>query len=295
LSAAQGLEEPTVGANPRDGASSGMAPIVIGPSRSWLNLGLRELWSFRELLLLLSWRDVKVRYKQTALGFGWAIIPPVLNMVAFSLVFGGLANIPSQGVPYPLWSYAGLLPWLFFSQGVNRGATSLVGSSGMISKVYFPRAIIPLAAVLTPLADFCFSAVVLFGLMAYYGTAPTWGVLALPAFLLLAFATALAVSLWFSALNVRYRDIAFGVTFLLQFWMYLSPVIYPVTIVPQHLRFLYNLNPMTSVVEGVRWGLLGLAHPDFGVMALSSAIVVAGLAAGLVYFRRTERTFVDVL
>ena len=269
--------------------------IVIKASRGWLSLGLREVWAARELLFLLAWRDVKVRYKQTALGFGWAILPPLITMVAFSLVFGGIAKIPSEGVPYPIFSYTGLLPWLFFSQAVTRASASLVGGSNLISKVYFPRIIMPLAAVLTPLADFGFSLLVLFGLMGWYGIAPTWGALALPGILVVALATALAVGLWLSALNVKYRDVSFGVTFLIQFWMYLSPVIYPVTLVPRHLRLIYALNPMTGVIEGFRWGLLGLARPDFGVMAVSGAVVVVLLFGGLVYFKRTERTFVDVL
>lgn len=269
--------------------------VVIKASRGWLSLGLREIWTFRDLLFLLAWRDVKVRYKQTALGFGWAIIPPLMTMVAFSLVFGGIANVPSEGLPYPIFSYAGLLPWLFFAQGVTRGGGSLVGSSGLISKVYFPRIIVPLAAVMTPLADFVFSLMVLFGLMAWYGIGPAWGVVALPGFLFLAFATALAVVLWLSALNVRYRDVSFGITFLIQFWMYLSPVIYPVTLVPDQLRLIYALNPMVGVVEGFRWGLLGQSSPEFGVMAVSSVVVALLLFGGLVYFKRTERTFVDVL
>jgi lipopolysaccharide transport system permease protein len=270
-------------------------PLGIRASRGWVSLGLREVWGFRGLLFMLAWRDVKVRYKQTSLGFGWAIIPPVLNMLAFSLIFGGLAKIPSQGRPYPLWSYAGLLPWLFFAQGVTRGSGSLVGSSGIVSKVYFPRLIVPIAAVLTPLADFFFSMLVLVGLMGYYGIGPGWGALALPGLVLLAFATALSVALWLAALNVRYRDVGFGVAFAIQFWMYLSPVIYPVTLVPHNLRLIYALNPMTGVVEGFRWGLLGLTHPDFGVMAVSTAVVAVLLFGGLIYFKRTERTFVDVL
>jgi lipopolysaccharide transport system permease protein len=270
-------------------------PIVIKASSGWLSLGLREVWAFRGLLLMLAWRDVRVRYKQTALGFGWAILPPFMNMIAFSLVFGGLAKVPSQGRPYPLWSYAGLLPWLFFSQGASRGAASLVGSSGLVSKVYFPRIVVPLAAVLTPLVDLCFALVVLFGLMGWYGIGPGWGALALPALLLFAFAAAFAVALWFSALNVRYRDVGFGIAFLVQFWMYLSPVIYPVTLVPRDLRLLYALNPMTGVIDGFRWGLLGLPHPDFTAMAVSGAAVGVLLLGGLVYFKRTERTFVDIL
>jgi len=276
-------------------ASGARLPTVIGPSRGWIALGLRELWTFRQLLVLLAWRDVKVRYKQTALGFGWAIVPPIMTMVAFSLVFGGFANIPSDGLPYPIFAYSGLLPWLLFSQAVSRGGISLVGSSGLVSKVYFPRLVVPVAAVLTPLADFAFSLAVLAALMGWYGAAPGWAALALPALVVLALATALAVSLWLSAVNVKYRDVNLGLNFLVQFWVYFSPVIYPVSIVPHAVRWLYSLNPMTGVIDGFRWGLLGKASPDFRLMAVDTAVVVALLFGGLVYFKRTERTFVDIL
>jgi lipopolysaccharide transport system permease protein len=259
-----------------------------------MSLGLREAWHFRELLLLLAWRDVKVRYKQTALGFGWALIPPIMTMIAFSLIFGGVAKIPSDGLPYPIFAFSGLLPWLLFSQAVSRGGSSLVGSAGLISKVYFPRLIVPLASAITPLADFAFSAVVLFGLMAWYGIAPGWGILALPLFIMVTMLTAVAVSLWLAAANVKYRDVGFAVPLILQLWMYLSPVIYPVALVPGKLKLIYSINPMAGVIEGFRWGLLGKTRPDFGVMAVSSAVIVVLLFGGIVYFRRTERTFVDL-
>jgi lipopolysaccharide transport system permease protein len=216
-----------------------------------------------------------------------------MTMVAFSLVFGGIAKIPSDGLPYPIFAYSGLVPWLYFSAAVGRGGTSLVSNAGLISKVYFPRLIVSLAAVLTPVADFFFSMLILAGLMVGYGISPTWGALALPGFIVLAMATALAVSLWLSALNVKYRDVGFGVAFLLQFWMYLSPLMYPVSLVPHQWRLLYSVNPMAGVIEGFRWGLLGKASPDFGVMAVGAAAVVVLLFGGLVYFKRTERTFVD--
>jgi len=274
----------------------GLRPAtVIRPSSGWISLGLRDVWAFRELVFLLAWRDVKVRYKQTSLGFGWALIPPVMTMIAFSLVFGGIAKIPTNGVPYPIFSYSGLLPWLYFAAAVNRGGTSLVGNSGLISKVYFPRLIVPVAAVLTPIADFVFSLAVLAGLMLWYGFAPGWGTVALPGFLLLALASALAVSVWLSAVNVKYRDIGFGVPFLIQFGMYLSPLVYPLALVPAKWRLLYSVNPMVGVIEGFRWALLGQARPDFGAMALSIVVVVVLLFSGLVYFKRTERTFVDVV
>jgi lipopolysaccharide transport system permease protein len=268
----------------------------IRPKRGWHTLDWRELWEYRELLVLLAWRDVRVRYKQTALGFGWAIGVPVLTMVVFAVVFGGIVNVPSENLPYPIFAYSGLLPWLYFSQAVGRGGTSLVGNSALIGKVYFPRLVVPLASVLTPLVDFAFAAVVLFGLMAWYGIGPTWGAVALPGFLLMSVALALAVVLWLSAVNVKYRDITLGIPVLLQFWMYLSPVIYPVTLVPARLRsILYTLNPMAGVIDGFRWGLLGKASPDPGVVAMSAAVVLVLLLGGLLYFRRTERTLVDIL
>jgi lipopolysaccharide transport system permease protein len=276
--------------------AAGVFVTHIQPDRGWHVVNLRELWEYRELLVLLAWRDVRVRYKQTALGFGWAIGVPVLTMVVFAVVFGGIVNVPSENLPYPIFAYSGLLPWLYFSQAVGRGGTSLVGNSALIGKVYFPRLMVPLASVLTPLVDFAFSAVVLFGLMAWYGIGPSWGAAALPAFLLLAVALALAVVLWLSAVNVKYRDITLGIPVLLQFWMYLSPVIYPVSLVPERLRnILYTLNPMAGVIDGFRWGLLGKAAPDPAVVATSAGVVLLLLLGGLVYFRRTERTLVDIL
>jgi lipopolysaccharide transport system permease protein len=269
LTQARGLEGPRLA--PTAAVAGHARPrLVIRPSRGWISLGLGEVWKFRELLFLIAWRDVKVRYKQTSLGFAWAIIPPLMTMLAFSLVFGGIAKIPSDGLPYPIFAYSGLLPWLYFAAAVGRGGTSLVSNSGLISKIYFPRLIVPLAAVLTPVAD-----------------------LALPGFIVLAMATALAVSLWLSAINVKYRDVGFGVAFLTQFWMYLSPLMYPVSLVPHKWRLLYSVNPMAGVIEGFRWGLLGNTSPDFGVMAVSAVAVAILLVGGLIYFKRTERTFVD--
>ena len=297
LSATGSLEGPVAAAEPLTGKNP-RPTVSIRPSHGWISLGLGEVWAFRELLFLIAWRDVKVRYKQTSLGFAWAIIPPLMTMVAFSLVFGGIAKIPSDGLPYPVFAYSGLVPWLYFSSSVGRAGTSLVANAGLISKVYFPRLVVPLAAVLTPVVDFLFSMLILAGLIGGYDIAgyhivPTWGTLALPAFVLLAMATALAVSLWLSALNVKYRDVGFGIAFLTQFWMYLSPLMYPVSLVPHQWRLLYSINPMAGVIEGFRWGLLGKASPDFGVMAVGAVAVAVLLFGGLVYFKRTERTFVD--
>ena len=270
-------------------------PTIEIDSSSGGLVNLKDLWEYRELLFFLTWRDVKVRYKQSVLGVGWAILQPLLTMVVFTLVFGNFAKIPSDGLPYPIFSYTALLPWTLFAQAISRSGASLVGSSNLITKVYFPRLIVPLASVLAPLVDFAIAFVILLGMMAWFGIAPTWGVLALPVFLLLALATALAVGLWLSALNVRYRDVGYIIPFLVQIWMYASPVAYPVSIVPTQWRLLFSLNPMTGVIEGFRWALLGNGNPDFGVMAVSAAVVVVLLLGGLVYFNRTESTFADVV
>lgn len=271
-------------------------PIIsIQPDETWLSLNLRDLWEYRELLFFLTWRDVMVRYKQSILGIGWAILQPLLTMVVFTLVFGNFAKIPSDGLPYPVFSYTALLPWTLFAQAISRSGASLVGSAHLITKVYFPRLIIPLSATLAPLVDFGFAFVILLGMMVWFGITPTAGILVLPLFILLAMATALAVGLWLSALNVRYRDVAYLIPFIVQLWMYASPVVYPVSIVPEQWRWLFGLNPMTGVIEGFRWALLGKANPDFGVIVISAGIVLALLIAGLVYFNRTESTFADVV
>jgi lipopolysaccharide transport system permease protein len=272
-------------------------PVVdIQGDESWFSFDLlRDLWEYRELLFFLAWRDVMVRYKQSILGIGWAILQPLLTMVVFTLVFGNFAKIPSDGLPYPVFSYTALLPWGLFSQAISRSGTSLVGNAGLISKVYFPRLIIPLSAVIAPIVDFGFAFIILLGMMVWFGLVPTWGVIALPIFLLLTLATALAVSLWLAALNVQYRDVGYLIPFMMQLWMYASPVVYPVSMVPDQWRLLFSLNPMSGVIEGFRWALLGKANPDFGMMAISSLIVFVLLIGGLIYFHRTESTFADVV
>jgi homopolymeric O-antigen transport system permease protein len=269
--------------------------VVIQPSRGLFDLDLRGVWEYRELLYFLVWRDVKVRYKQTIVGGAWVIIQPLLTMVIFTVVFGRFAKIPSDGLPYPIFAYTALLPWFYFSAATGRSSAGLVGNSGLISKTYFPRLLIPLAAVTTPAVDFALSFIALLGLMVWYGIVPGWGVLALPLFLLLALLTALAVGLWLSPLHVRYRDVGFIVPFIVQFWMYASPVIYPVSLVPEKWRLLYSLNPMAGVIEGFRWALLNKEGPDFGVMTVSASMVVALLLGGIVFFRHMERTFADVI
>jgi lipopolysaccharide transport system permease protein len=269
--------------------------IFIKPRRGLLDLDLQAVWQYRELLYFLTWRDVKVRYKQTAIGAAWAILQPLLTMVIFSIVFGQFAKIPSDGLPYPVFAYTALLPWHLFAQAINRSGTSLVQSANLITKVYFPRLIIPIAATLGPLVDFAIAFVLLLGMMVGFGIVPTWGVLVLPFFILLALLTALAVCLFISVLNVKYRDVGHAIPFLVQFWMYASPVAYPVSVVPQQWQLLYSLNPMVGVIEGFRWALLGKASPDFMVMTVSTIVVLFLLFSGIVYFRRMERTFADVI
>ena len=269
--------------------------VVIEPRKGLFDLDLAAVWEYRELLYFLVWRNVKVRYKQTAVGATWVVLQPLLTMVIFTVVFSYLAKIPSDGLPYPIFAYTALLPWTYFSQALGRGGGGLVSNANLISKVYFPRLIIPLASVVTPLVDFGLSFIILLAMMVWYGIAPTWGVLALPFFLLLALMTALAVSLFLSALNVKYRDVGYVIPFVIQFWMYASPVIYPVSMIPERFRLLYSLNPMVGVIEGFRWALLGHTSPDFGVMAVSGIAVIALLFAGIVYFRHMERTFADVI
>lgn len=273
--------------------------VVIQPTRGWASLQLRALWDYRELLYFMVWRDIKVRYKQTALGVAWIVLQPVISMVVFSLLFGALLKVPSGGVPYPVFSLTALLPWTYFATSLTKSSTGLVDSASLITKVYFPRLVVPLSGVLSGLVDFGIAFLVLAGLMLYYGLSPTWAVVLLPAFLLLALLTALGFSLWLSALNVRYRDVKYLVPFLVQIWMYLTPVVYGTTLIPERFRFLLALNPMTGVVEGFRWAFLGRhladAQPPGPLFAVSIAITLLVLASGLVFFRRTERTFADII
>jgi len=269
--------------------------VVIQPRKGLFQLDLRSVWQYRELLYFLVWRDVIVRYKQTAIGAAWVILQPLITMLIFTLIFGKLAKIPSDGIPYPVFAFSALLPWSYFAQALARSSSSVVGSSNLVTKIYFPRLLIPLAASVAPVVDLIFSFLTLLALMAWFKIMPTWGLLALPLFLGLAIMTALAVGLWSSALNVRYRDVGSIMPFLIQVWMYASPVAYPVSMVPERWRLLYSLNPMAGVIEGFRWALLGKKSPDFIVMAVSSAVVLALLAGGIVYFKRMERTFADVI
>jgi lipopolysaccharide transport system permease protein len=258
-------------------------------------LRLGELWEYRELLYFLTWRDIKVRYKQTALGAAWAIIQPFLTMLIFSLFFGRLAKVPSDGVPYPIFVFAALVPWSLFAYGLTQSSNSLVGSSNLISKVYFPRLVIPISSILSGVIDFVLAFVVLLGMLAYYRIAPGWNALWLPVFVLLTLVTCLGVGLWLSALNVEYRDVRYVVPFLTQFWMFATPIAYPASLLHEPWRTIYGLNPMVGAVEGFRWALLG-TKPAMGPVALASAVAaVVTLVGGAYYFRRMEKTFADVV
>jgi lipopolysaccharide transport system permease protein len=271
------------------------SPSIVIEARRGFNIGFRILWQYRELLYFLVWRDVKVRYKQTVIGIAWVVLQPVLTMVVFSLVFGRFAKIPSDGMPYPIFVFSALLPWNLFAGSLGRGGDSVVQHANLISKVYFPRLILPVAGMLSPLIDFGVAFLLLIAIMVGYGVSPGAGVLALPLFVLLAMLTALAVSLWTAALNVRYRDVGHAIPFLIQLWMFVSPVAYPLSIIPERWRLLYSLNPMTGVIEGFRWALLGGQLPDIGVIAVSALAMTMLLVPGAIYFRNTERTFADLI
>jgi len=275
--------------------SSHLLVDVIQPSKGWVPLKLGELWHYRELLYFFVWRDVKVRYKQTALGAAWAIIQPVFTMLVFSIFFGRLANMPSDGVPYPVFVFAALVPWTFFANALGQGSNSLVGSGNLITKVYFPRLVVPTASVISGLVDFLIAFAVLVLLMTWYGIGLSLKILWLPVFVLHAVITALAVALWLSALNVQYRDVRYTVPFLTQFWLFATPVAYPSSLLSPGWRIAYGLNPMVGVVEGFRWALLDTG-PAPGLMPVISGLVsVVLLVGGAFYFQRLERTFADVV
>lgn len=269
--------------------------FIYEPTHGWPSLRLGELWQYRELLYFLTWRDIKIRYKQTALGVAWAVLQPLITMIIFSVIFGQLAKLPSDGIPYPVFSFVALLPWGLFSGSLQRAGTSLVANANLITKVYFPRLVIPLSAVAAGLVDFLISFVVLLGLMLFYRIMPTWMILTIPLFVLLAILTALAVSLWLAALNVQYRDVQHMIPFLIQVWMYASPVAYSAGLIPTGpWRLIYGLNPLAGVIQGFRWALLGGNPPD-ELLAISVAMVLLFLVGGLFYFRWMERTFADVV
>lgn len=268
---------------------------IIRPGTGWAPIDFRELLEYIELLFYFTWRDIKVRYKQTLLGGAWAIIQPFFAMVVFSIFFGRLAGISSEGVPYPIFAYSALVPWTYFANAVSQASNSLVAHERMITKIYFPRLLLPASAVLGGLVDLAVASVVLLGMMAFYGIVPTAAILTLPLFVLLTAATALGVGLWLSALNVEYRDVRYATAFLIQFWLFATPIAYPSSLVPERWRTLYGLNPMAGVVEGFRWALLGDARPPGPLLLVSVATVVAVLVSGAFYFRRMETTFADVV
>lgn len=269
--------------------------VRIRPSRGLLDLDLLALWEYRELIYTLVWRDVKVRYKQAVLGIGWAMFQPMATMLVFTLIFHYIGKVPSDGSPYPLFLYAGLLPWFYVSQALSRSGTSLIGDAPLISKVYFPRTILPLSATSSPLVDFAFGFIAFVGLMLWFGVVPGLRILLLPVLLGLAFVMTLAMGLWTSAMNVRYRDVGHILPIFIQLWMFLSPVLYPVSKVPDAWRGIYALNPLVCVIEGFRWALLPNYQVDFLMFLPSVGIVLLLLVTGLVYFRSMERTFADII
>jgi lipopolysaccharide transport system permease protein len=287
--------ERTLVQTPERESDRGRPTLLIRPSRGWAALDLADLWQYRELIYFLTWRDIKVRYKQTVLGGAWAILQPFLTMVVFSVFFGRLAGIPSDGLPYPIFAYCALLPWQLFAHALTESSNSLVANERLITKVYFPRLVVPISAVLAGLLDFLVAFVVLIGMMMYYHIRPTAAVWTVPLFLLLAVGAALGVGLWLSALNVQYRDVRYTIPFLTQFWLFLTPVAYPSTLVPVSWRALYGLNPMAGVVEGFSWALLGKTEGPGALLAVSVTIVVLVLVGGLYYFQRMEQTFADVV
>ncbi len=289
------VDEP-IGAGSPPGPQRQVGPVTrIEPSSGWVPIKLRDVWEYRELLYFLMWRDIKVRYKQTILGAAWAIIQPLLTMVVFSLFFGRLAKIPSDGIPYPIFSYAALVPWSLFAYGMSQSAASVVASSNLVKKVYFPRLVIPISSVLSGTVDFLLAFVVLLAMMVLYGILPTWNALWLPLLVLLVLVTALGVGMWLSALNVQFRDVRYTIPFLTQLWLFASPIAYPSSLLDEPWRTVYGLNPMAGVVEGFRWALLGTDTAPGPIIAVSSVAALILLVSGMYYFRRMEKTFADVV
>jgi len=268
---------------------------IIKPSRGWISINFKELWQYKGLLYFLIWRDIKVRYKQTVIGVAWVVFQPLLTMVVFSVLFGQLAKLPSEGIPYPIFTFTALLPWQLFAYAISQSADSLVANKQLITKIYFPRLIIPISAILSGLLDFGVSFLILIGLMFYYQIFPSWAILTLPFFVVLLIATAFSVGLWLSALNVRYRDVRYAIPFLIQLWFFISPVAYSTSIIPEKWQFIFGINPMVGVIEGFRWALLGKEGVSFPLLIISTAIVFIFLLIGLFYFRRMEKTFADLI
>jgi lipopolysaccharide transport system permease protein len=279
-------------------AGAAIAPastVEIRPDRGWFDLDLGAVWRYRELLWVLMKRDVQVLYKQALLGAAWAILQPVFAVVIFTLVFGFAAHLPSDGIPYPIFAFAGVLPWTYFAEAVRRSGLGLVTDAELVRKVYFPRLIMPLANVISPLLDFCIAFAVLIAMMIFYGIMPSWKLIILPPLMMVAALLALSIGLWLGPINVRFRDIKHTLPFMIQIWMYASPIVYPLSMVPAEWRWAYSLNPMVGVIEGFRWAVFDRGHPDFTALAMSGVIIAILLFSGLVFFRRMERSFADLI
>jgi len=281
---------------PSAGAAPQAATVVeIRPDRGWLDLDLGAVWRYRELFIVLMMRDIQVLYKQALLGAGWAILQPVFAVIIFTVVFGYFARMPSDGIPYPVFAFAGVLPWTYFAEAVRRAGTGLVTDAELVRKVYFPRLVMPLANVVSPLLDFCIAFVVLLILMAFYGIAPSLKMLVVIPLMGVAALLALSIGLWLGPINVRFRDIKHTLPFMIQIWMYASPIVYPLSMVPERYQWAYSLNPMVGVIEGFRWAVFNQGEPNFTALAMSAGIIVVLLVGGLIFFRRAERTFADVI
>lgn len=272
-----------------------IAFVVIEPSKSWFDLKLKVVWDYRELLYFLAWRDLKARYSQTVMGLAWAVVQPLFMMLVFTVMFSKIARFPSDGIPYPLFAYAALVPWTFFAKSLDRSGYSVVSESNLITKIYFPRLIIPLSTTLGGLIDFGIAFLLLIAMMVWFGVLPTWKLVVVPFYLLLTILASLAVSLWLSALYVKYRDVAAVIPLLTQVWMFASPVVYPVSIIPQEWQGLYNINPMVGVIGGFRWALVGTPAPDPALLALNILTIAVFLLLGMAYFNRMANTFADVI
>jgi len=273
----------------------GIPTVAIEPSKGLLDLDLKGLWDYRELLFFLAWRDMKARYAQSAIGIGWAILQPLLIMVLFTLIMSRWANIQSDGLPYPVFALAALLPWGYFAKSVERSSVSVVSEAGLVQKVYFPRLIIPIAATIGGLVDFCIAFVLLLGIMSWYHILPTWRMLTLPFWIGMTLVTALAVSLWLTALHVRYRDVGATIPLFIQLWMFASPIVYPVSMVPEKWRMIYGLNPMVGVIEGFRWAVLAKSSPDLIAITISGSMVALLFLGGIIFFKHMEQSFADVI
>lgn len=271
------------------------APVIIRPREGWFDIDLVAVWKHRELLYFLVWRDLKVRYAQAALGALWAVVQPLFAVAIFTAVFGMFAKVPSDGFPYAVFAFAAVLPWTYFSEATRRSSLGLVGDAHLVRKIYFPRLIIPVANILSPLVDFAVSLVAFVGIMLWYGIAPTWNLLALVPLLVMTMALSLSIGLWMAPINVHFRDVTHTIPFLLQLWMYATPIVYPLSMVPDRWRTLYSLNPMVGIIEAFRWALLGKGTVDLFALGASAVFIVALMVPGLIFFRRSERSFADII